>query len=177
MWLRLQLIYKNAFDKSLFHWPFLFLSLYLLFTFYLAWWHSSEHLSFSTYSRLYVIHLVKKSRFAQTLRCFWTNKITMRAENTHTRGKQNLIANVKNISASGRSNLRKLTFVKIWIFPPITFFIFISNVETNYEIVFDYIQFGNWKLAFSFFKLFFLILIDNSGNKILLLFDYLFHFS
>lgn len=60
MWLALQLIYKNAFDKSLFHWPFLFLSLYLLFTFYLAWWHSTEYLSFSTYSRLYIIHLVRK---------------------------------------------------------------------------------------------------------------------
>lgn len=125
MWITLQLIYKNAFDKSLFHWPFLFLSLYLLFTFHLAWWHSTEYLSFSTYSLLYVIHLVKKSRFAQTLRCFWTNKITMRAENAHAWGKQNLMANVKSFIASGRSNLRKRTFVKIWIFPSITFFIFI----------------------------------------------------
>lgn len=119
----------------------------------------------------------EKGRFAQTLLCFWTNKITIRAENTHTWGKQNLMANVKNFIASGRSNLRKLTFVKIWIFLPITFFIFILNVETNYKIEVDYIQFGNWKLVSSFFKLFFLISIDNSGNKILLLFDYLFHFS
>lgn len=113
----------------------------------------------------------EKGRFAQTLLCFWTNKITIRAENMHTWGKQNLMANVKNFIASGRSNLRKLTFVKIWIFLLITFFIFILNVETNYKI-----KFGNWKLTFSFIKLFFLISIDNLGNKILLLFDYLFHF-
>lgn len=139
----------------------------VIFTFYLL----SCMMTFDrTFIFFYIFATIRyrsseKSRFARTLRCFWTNKITMRAENTHTWGKQNLMANVKNFIASGRSNLRKCTFVKIWIFPPITFFIFILNVETNYEIEFDYIQFGNWELAFSFSKLFFLILIDNQVTK------------